>query len=203
MNKIFISGSMGIKRIDKKVEERIDNIINSNFPILLGDADGVDTSVQELVKSKEYKNVIIYCSGANVRNNLGRWEVKKIETGYEKNSRLFFTAKDIQMAKECDYGLMVWDSKSTGTLSNIYELLSRGKKSLIFVNKMKEFTKVTNLDEFEKLVSFMSKSAFEKADKKIQLRKKIQGLKCIQTDMFEANPALKRTQRDSATASPL
>ncbi len=177
MKKIFISGSMKIKRIDKKVKERIDNIINSNFPILLGDADGVDTSVQELVKSKGYKNVIIYCSGDHVRNNIGGWDVRKIKTDYEKNSRLFFTAKDIQMAKECDYGLMVWDSKSTGTLNNIYELLSRGKKSLVFVNKMKEFIKITNLDEFEKLTSFMSSSAFEKADRKIQLRKKIQGLK--------------------------
>lgn len=202
MNKIFISGSMRIKRIDKKVEERIDNIINSNFPILLGDAEGVDTSVQELVKSKGYNNVIIYCSGDHVRNNIGRWKVKKIKTDYKENSRLFFTAKDIKMAKECDYGLMVWDSKSTGTLNNVYELLSLGKKSLVFVNKIKEFVRVTNFAEFEKLTSLMSKSAFEKADKKIQLRKKIQKLKCIQMDMFEANPTLQRIQENPLSSTP-
>lgn len=192
MKKIFISGSMRIKRIDKKVKERVDNIINSNFPILLGDADGVDTSIQELVKSKEYKDVVIYCSGDNVRNNIGRWEVRKIMTDYKKNTRLFFTAKDIQMAKECDYGLMVWDSKSTGTLNNVYELLSQEKKSLVFVNKMKTFIKVTDIDEFEKLTSFMSSSAFEKADKKIQVREKIHGLKYRQIDMFEAHLTLQR-----------
>jgi hypothetical protein len=202
MNKIFISGSMRIKRIDKKVEERIDNIINSNFPILLGDAEGVDTSVQELVKSKGYNNVIIYCSGEHVRNNIGRWKVKKINTDYKENSRLFFTAKDIKMAKECDYGLMVWDSKSTGTLNNVYELLSLGKKSLVFVNKIKEFVRVTSFAEFEKLTSFMSKSDFEKADKKIQLKKKIQKLKCIQIDMFEANSTLQRIQGTSLSSTP-
>lgn len=202
MNKIFISGSMRIKRIDKKVEERIDNIINSNFPILLGDAEGVDTSVQELVKSKGYNNVIIYCSGEHVRNNIGRWKVKKIKTDYKENSRLFFTAKDIKMAKECDYGLMVWDSKSTGTLNNVYELLSLGKKSLVFVNKIKEFVRVTSFAEFEKLTSFMSKSDFEKADKKIQLKKKIQKLKCIQIDMFEANSTLQRIQGTSLSSTP-
>jgi hypothetical protein len=77
---------------------------------------------------------------------------------------------------------MVWDSKSTGTLNNVYELLSLGKKSLVFVNKIKEFVRVTSFAEFEKLTSFMSKSDFEKADKKIQLKKKIQKLKCIQID---------------------
>lgn len=194
MNKIFISGSMTIKKIDKKVEERIDNIIDSNFPILLGDANGVDASIQQLIKSKDYKNVIIYCSGNHVRNNIGRWKVRKIKTDHEKNSRLFFTAKDVQMAKECDYGLMVWDSKSTGTLSNVYELLSQGKKSLVFLNKTKEFVKITNLDEFEQLISFMSNKSFEKADQKIQIRKKIQGLKYAQMDMFEGSPTLQRIE---------
>jgi len=197
MKKIFISGSMRIKRIDKKVKERIDNIINSNFPILLGDASGVDTSVQELIKSKEYKKVTIYCSGVYVRNNVGRWKIRKIKTDYKENTRHFFTAKDIQMAKECDYGLMVWDSKSTGTLSNIYELLSHEKKSLVFVNKIQSFIKVTDIDEFEKLTSYMSGSAFEKADKKIQIRRKIQRLKCRQIDMFEADPMLQRIQEAS------
>jgi len=202
MKKIFISGSMGIKRIDKKVKERIDNIINSNFPILLGDANGVDTSIQELIKSKEYKKVTVYCSGNHVRNNIGRWKARKIKTDYKENTRHFFTAKDIQMAKECDYGLMVWDSKSTGTLSNVYELLSQGKKSLVFVNKLKSFIKVTDIDKFEELTAVMSRSAFEKADKKIQLRKKIQGLKCRQMDMFEANPTLQRIQGAPLHSAP-
>jgi hypothetical protein len=185
MNKIFISGSTRIKRLDTKVKDRIDNIINSDFSILLGDADGVDASIQELLYSKGYKKVTIYCSGNKVRNNIGRWNVEIIPTDYQENTRLFFTAKDIQMAKKCDYGFMVWDSKSTGTLRNVYELLSQGKKSLVFVNKLKIFIKIGKVMDFEDLVSVMSISAFEKADKKIQLKKKIQELK--QLKMFETN----------------
>ena len=185
MCKIFISGSMRIKRLDPKVKDRIDNIIKSDFSILLGDADGVDASIQELLNSKGYTKVTIFCSGDKARNNIGRWEVKKIHTDYQKNTRLFFTAKDIQMAKKCDYGFMVWDSKSTGTLSNVYELLSQRKKSLVFVNKLKIFKKIGKVADFEDLVSVMSASAFEKADKKIQLNKRIYDLKQLQ--MFEAN----------------
>lgn len=188
MNKIFISGSMRIKRLDTKVKERIDNIIDSDFSILLGDADGVDASIQELLNSKGYTKVTIFCSGNKVRNIIGRWNVEKVPTDYHENTRLFFTAKDIQMAKKCDYGFMVWDSKSTGTLSNVYELLSQGKKSLVFVNKLKTFIKVCKVTDFEELVSVMSTSAFEKADKKIQLKKKLQKFK--QLKMFEANNAM-------------
>lgn len=202
MNKIFISGSMRIKRIDPKVKDRIDNIINSDFSIMLGDADGVDASIQELLYSKSYTKVTIFCSGNKVRNNIGRWNVVKIPTDYQENTRLFFTAKDIQMAKKCDYGFMIWDSKSTGTLSNVYELLRQDKKSLVFVNKLKSFIKTTNIDEFERLTSFMSSRAFEKADKKIQLRKKIQGLKFKQIDMFEAKPTLKRIQGAPLQSAP-
>ena len=184
MSKVFISGSMRIKRLDTMVKDRIDNIINSGFTILIGDADGVDASIQELLNSKGYTKVTIFCSGHKERNNIGNWNVEKIPTDYQVNTRLFFTAKDIQMAKKCDYGFMVWDSKSTGTLSNVYELLTQGKKSLVFINKLKTFIKVCKVIDFEELVSVMSTSAFEKADKKIQLKKKIQEVK--QLKIFEA-----------------
>ena len=69
------------------------------------------------------------------------------------------------------------------------ELLSQGKKSLVFVNKLKTFIKVGKVTDFEELVSVMSTSAFEKADKKIQLKKKIQEVK--QLKMFEANNVMK------------
>ena len=189
MSKIFISGSMRIKRLDPKVKDRINNIINSDFSILLGDADGVDTSIQELLSSKGYTKVTIFCSGDNARNNIGRWEVEKIHTDYQKNTRLFFTAKDIQMAKKCDYGFMVWDSKSTGTLSNVCELLSQGKKSLVFINKLRTFKQIGKVADFEDLISMMSASAFEKADKKIQLKKRIQDLK--QLNLFRVDNDMK------------
>ncbi|MQW28393.1 hypothetical protein [Sinorhizobium meliloti] len=39
------------------------------------------------------------------------------------------------MAENAEIGFMLWDSKSTGTLSNIIELTRRGKKTVVFVNK--------------------------------------------------------------------
>jgi len=184
MHKVFISGSMRIKNLDGNVLDRINNIISSNYQVIVGDADGVDSSIQEYLTSKETKSVLVYCSGSKPRNNLGHWKTEVIETHAPSGTRAFFTAKDIKMAEDCDYGLMVWDTKSTGTLSNAIELLKRKKISLVYINKAKEFLKVKEISDLEKLVSYMSDSAFEKADKKLNLREKIEHFKYEQDSLF-------------------
>ena len=173
MTTVFISGSMRIKNIHPQVCKRIENIIKSAFDIVIGDADGVDTSIQAFLKAKSYKRVVIYCSGQHVRNNLGSWPVEMVFTDERNNTRKFYTAKDIEMAKKCDYGLMIWDSKSTGTLNNVIQLLTQEKRSLVFVNKSKSFVTVTDIMDFENLISVMSDNALQKADKKISLKEKI------------------------------
>ena len=47
MHKVFISGSMKIKNLDNNVLKRLNNIIDSNYQIIVGDANGVDSSIQE------------------------------------------------------------------------------------------------------------------------------------------------------------
>ena len=184
MHTVFISGSMRIKNLDNNIIERINNIIDSNFKIIVGDADGVDSSIQEYLVKKNTESVVVYCSGETPRNNMGSWDIKKIDTKISPGTRAFFTVKDIEMAEDCDYGLMVWDTKSTGTLSNAIELIARKKMALIYINKVKEFLKIKNASDLEKLVSYMSESAFIKADKKIKLKDRINSFKHEQRNLF-------------------
>ena len=44
--RVFIAGSMNIKHLDSKVKTRIDNILEQDFEVIVGDADGADRSVQ-------------------------------------------------------------------------------------------------------------------------------------------------------------
>jgi len=67
MTTVFISGSMEIKNLDKKIVQKIDSIIERNHKVIVGDASGVDSSIQKLLKQKEYKNVTVFCSGNTVR----------------------------------------------------------------------------------------------------------------------------------------
>ena len=146
--KVFIAGSMNIKHLDPKVKERIDNIVASEFEVVVGDADGADTSVQWHLFNLGKSKATVFCSGPSARNNVGEWPVQSVETKHAEGSRAFFTAKDLRMAEVADFGLMIWDTKSTGTLSNVIELLVRKKKSVVFVNKAKAFKNVLKPKHF-------------------------------------------------------
>ena len=88
------------------------------------------------------------------------------------------------LAEVADIGLMIWDTKSTGTLSNVIELLVRGKKSVVFVNKAKVFKNIAAVEQLEELLSFMSEHSKKKADDKIKLFDRIDSMKHAQAPLF-------------------
>ena len=184
MVRVFISGSMRIRHLDNNVLSRINNILEKNYGVIVGDADGVDSSVQEYLKQNGAKSVLVYCTGSRPRNNLGNWETNNVSTTSKPGTRAYFTAKDLEMANDCDYGLMVWDSKSTGTLSNAVELLSRRKKSLVYVNKTKEFVTVSDVNDLKRLLEHMSPSSLTKAEEKLRITNKIESFSHEQIELF-------------------
>lgn len=175
--KVFIAGSINIKNLDPEVKKRIDNIIEQGFEVVVGDADGADTSIQEHLFNRGGNQTTVFCSGPTPRNNVGAWPIESVNSKHSEGSRAFFTAKDLRMAEVADYGLMIWDAKSTGTLSNVVELLSRNKKSVVFVNKAKVFCNVGTVEQLEELVTFMSEYAKKKANDKIGLLSRIEAIK--------------------------
>jgi hypothetical protein len=184
MAKVFVSGSMRIKNLDENVKFRLAHIVESGYEVIVGDADGVDTSIQKFFLQNTYSKVTVYCTGGQPRNNVGSWPVKNIQSTASPGTRAFFTAKDLAMAKDCDFGLMVWDTKSTGTLSNTIELLSSEKKSRVFINKEKLFVRIAEIKDLENLVKHMSDFAFKKADEKIKLTSKIESIKNKNGSLF-------------------
>lgn len=99
MTTVFIAGSMNIRRLDPRVQERIDNIVKSGLDIVVGDADGADTSIQEHLFKRGAAKTTVFCSGATPRNNVGHWPVHPVQTKHRPGSRAFFTAKDLTMTK--------------------------------------------------------------------------------------------------------
>lgn len=177
MSKIFIAGSITIKRIDEAVTSRIDKMMCDHHDIIVGDADGVDSAIQKYLYDNHYANVIVYHSGKAPRNNIGCWETKAVHSKHKEGSREFYTAKDVEMAKDAEMGVMLWDTKSTGTLKNVIELVSQHKKSTIFINKLKKFQRVYNVNELELLTMVMAEADLKKADMKIKIFDRINQLK--------------------------
>lgn len=183
MQTVFIAGSIKIKRLHPMFVERIANIVRKGMPVIVGDANGADASIQAELVAQSATDVTVFCTGDKPRNNLGDWNVHRVQSSAQKGTRAYFTAKDIEMAGRAEFGLMLWDAASTGTLSNVFELLSQGKKSVVFVNRETKFLDVKQGDDVLDLVSYMSDGARKTADRKIRLGEKVSQLSGFQSRM--------------------
>lgn len=174
MTKVFIGGSRKATQLPKAVMERIDNITNSNFTILVGDANGADKSVQKYLASKHYENVIIFCMDGSCRNNIGSWLVRTVVANGGERGFDFYAIKDQQMAQEASYGFMIWDGKSRGTLNNIINLLKLSKKILVFFAPDKSFYTLHELQELSSLLSRCNEEDIAVFEKKLSINQLLQ-----------------------------
>lgn len=108
--KVVISGSRSIKLLPKQAIQSLDKIMKQNFHILVGDADGIDSLVQQYLKSKDYKSVTVFHAYQKPRNNAG-FNAVKVNGNYSD--------RDAFMCVQADFGLAIWDGMSKGTAANI------------------------------------------------------------------------------------
>jgi probable addiction module antidote protein len=131
MNTIFIGGSRHISRLSSQVKERLKSVIDNHFSIIVGDANGADKAVQKFLLDASYDYVTVFCSGDSCRNNIGQWKTHHVNAPKNARGFDFYAAKDREMAREADFGLMIWDGKSAGTILNILRLVREGKKAVL------------------------------------------------------------------------
>lgn len=162
--KVFIGGSRRVPRLNDGVRERVDNIIRKHFTILVGDAPGADKAVQKYLDDKQYRNVVVYCSGDSCRNNVGRWETRSVAPPSSRKDFHFYAAKDLAMADDADYGFMLWDAKSRGTLTNVANLVRRGKKVLVYLSAAETFVQIGTDHDLEELLLASKDAASQQAN---------------------------------------
>jgi adenine-specific DNA-methyltransferase len=131
MTTIFVGGSRSIAHLPAAACERLDNIVASGAHVVIGDAAGADSAVQRHLLASGYRAVEIFASEGRPRHNLGDWPVRAVAVEGVRSGYAFFAAKDRAMAEVADFGLMIWDGKSPGTVLNILRLLGHGKKAVL------------------------------------------------------------------------
>lgn len=151
--KIFIAGPRKVTQLNKQVKDRLENIKRNNYTVLVGDANGADKAVQSYFNNVFYNNVIVYAVNCKPRNNVGKWGIKNIVLNQKEKDFSYYIAKDKAMAKDADYGLMIWNGKSRGTLNNIINLSILNKKTLLYFLPGKTFITINNLEDINKLIS--------------------------------------------------
>jgi len=150
-NKVFISGSISIKKLPQEVIDSIEKIIENNIRILVGDADGIDSLIQNFCLSKNYTNLTVYSISAIPRYKASNeFDFKHIFPDVEiKKERARQQEKDKAMTLESEFSFVVWDTKSKGSYVNIIRALENNKKIKIYNNVNKSFFEQSKINKTE------------------------------------------------------
>ncbi len=127
-----LGGSRHIFNLPLPIINLIEERIIDKADFYIGDAPGSDTAFQTFVAKKRYNNVKIFSSAGYVRNNVGKWNFELIDSGLKSKSNSVHAFKDRHMCKLSDSGIMIWDGKSSGTMSNVIDLVQQGKNCYIW-----------------------------------------------------------------------
>jgi hypothetical protein len=132
MAMVFIGGSRDIIDLPEPAIERISSIISHERGVLIGDAPGADAEVQGLLAGYGYEHVGVFHAGAEPRNNLGDWAAYHIPPPDDAQGFAIHAAKDREMARRADYGLMIWDGVSPGTCLNVLRLAMMASPCVVY-----------------------------------------------------------------------
>ncbi|CAG0982340.1 MAG: hypothetical protein F9K19_23885 [Rhizobiaceae bacterium] len=132
MAMIFIGGSRDIVALPDPAIERIGSIVAAEHGVLIGDAPGADAETQSLLAGYGYEHVGVFHAGREPRNNLGDWAAYRIPAPAGAQGFAVHAAKDREMARRADYGLMIWDGVSPGTALNVLRLALIGSPCVVY-----------------------------------------------------------------------
>ena len=166
--KVFIAGPRAISALDAPVQEKLNSIYEKKYTVLVGDASGIDSAVQKFYCDLGYRNVVVFASDGRARNNIGGWEIRKIDVPNRTKGFNYYAEKDKAMADDADYGFMIWNGESKGTLSNTINLLNAGKQTVVYLIPAKSFYSVDDIDSIHYLISLCSSNTrllFERLSK--------------------------------------
>jgi probable addiction module antidote protein len=152
-NTVFLGGSRHVSRLSTEVKERLNNVIEHGHRVLVGDANGADKAVQKHLSEAGYDKVTVFCSGDQPRNNVGHWPIYRVTPPKSATGFQFYAAKDREMAREADFGLMIWDSKSAGTVLNVLRLVRAGKIAVLINVSNKTTLNIKSLEQWNEFLS--------------------------------------------------
>jgi len=132
MAMIFMGGSRDIFELPQPAVARIGAIVAAEHGVLIGDAPGADAEAQSLLAGYGYEHVGVFHAGKEPRNNLGDWAAYRIQPADGAQGFAVHAAKDREMARRADFGLMIWDGNSPGTCLNVMRLALIGSPCVVY-----------------------------------------------------------------------
>jgi probable addiction module antidote protein len=156
MTSVFVGGSRQVSRLPSHIAERLNTIIAKGHRVLVGDANGADKAVQKHFAEARYEQLTVFCSGPTPRNNVGHWPTHNVTPPKGVKGFQFYAAKDREMARKADIGLMIWDGKSAGTVLNVLRLVKDGKIAVLVNVPEKATLNIKSADAWRDFIKGLS-----------------------------------------------
>jgi len=173
MMKVVVGGSRKIAKLNKDIRGRVDDILKKGHVVLIGDANGADKAMQQYFSEKHYPSVIVYCTGTTCRNNLGKWPVVNVQSARTSKDFAYYAVKDQQMCQEANYGFLLWDGKSKGTLNNILSLLENSKQAFVYFSPKRLLIKLLSARDLTHLLKNCDQESLAYFDKTLQISERL------------------------------
>jgi hypothetical protein len=170
---VFLSGSRVISRLNHSIRARLKNIVEQGFRVIVGDANGADKALQSFFADVHYNNVVVFCAGNICRNNVGEWPIENVEVDLKLKGRDFYTQKDKAMAAEADYGFVLWDGKSVGSISNVLELMNSRKPVVVYFGPEKAFYNLKQSEDVHALLRHCDANDYREINKTIHFDRRL------------------------------
>jgi hypothetical protein len=95
----------------------------------------------------------VHCIKDHCRNNVGNWPTCEVAAPRGAKGFDYYSLKDRAMAETAEYGLMLWDGKSKGTVNNVVNLSRDHKPVVVYVAPTKQFRTVKTFDDLRDLLA--------------------------------------------------
>jgi len=123
--KLLLMGSSAFRdrELPVEVKDRIDEAMEREMRIIVGEAHGASRIYQDYLKAKGYRNVVVG-HAVKLRYNAGNW--KDVQYGKDLKER------ERKMIEDCDSALVIWMNNSS-VIANDLEILKRlGKPTFLY-----------------------------------------------------------------------
>ena len=154
--KVCVCGSLYVKndagkwRLPDVVCTYLNELMAEEAEILVDDQSIVAATVQNYLKTSEYKKVSVYVAGGKswTKHNLGKWDENHscvhgwCSTIYSRDIE-----RDFNMIENADTGLAIWDGNDFNTYANMLCLCVLGKPVKLYLISEDRWIDVNSIDD--------------------------------------------------------
>lgn len=90
---------------------------------------------------------------AHCRNNVATWPTREVPAPSGARGFAYYAAKDQVMVDEAEYGLILWDGESKGTLNSVINMVRQHKPVVVYFAPRKTFQNLRSADDVAGLLA--------------------------------------------------